>query len=408
MAPGLRGGLHRRRPVRPGRLHRLRPVRQRGLHRRRLVRQRGLHRRRPVDNAAFTGDAWFSEATFKGLAGFRRTAFSSGAWFHRAAFTGAAWFRRTAFSSVAAFDEATFSREASFRRATFSRGALFEGVTFNGDAGFGRATFTGGAWFGGATTFNGDALFVGTIFNGGAVFDGATFNGLAGFGTTFGGGAGYRRTNFNDVARFVGATVSGDERSLSFNKHASCRPTLNMSGRQDGSSGLTVQADIRLSARTTVLLDVTGPQCTAGTRPKLGPVRWVIPRMNWGLAVVAGFCSGYFKVSGIGAPMRSKACRWALVGSASIGAVAVAPVNRTGSRIRWRGGPQAAEAAVGSACGSCWQEALAWGRGPACGATGLSCRGGFSVKVNGAPGAAQVPGQVGREHADQHVRVNPF
>src|ERR1700683_236927 len=31
---------------------------------------------------------------------------------------------------------------------------------------------------------------------------------------------------------------------------------------------------------------------------------------------MAGGCSGYFKVSGIGAPMRSKASRWVLVGSA--------------------------------------------------------------------------------------------
>jgi len=36
-------------------------------------------------------------------------------------------------------------------------------------------------------------------------------------------------------------------------------------------------------------------------------------------------CSGYFKVSGMGAPMRSKASRWVLVGSASMGTAARAP-----------------------------------------------------------------------------------
>ena len=42
-------------------------------------------------------------------------------------------------------------------------------------------------------------------------------------------------------------------------------------------------------------------------RPKLPPVGLVIPRLAWGFAVAAGRCSGYFKVSGIGAPMRSRA-----------------------------------------------------------------------------------------------------
>ena len=43
---------------------------------------------------------------------------------------------------------------------------------------------------------------------------------------------------------------------------------------------------------------------------------------------MAGRCSGYVKVSGIGVPIRSKAWRWALVGSVSIGTSALAAANR--------------------------------------------------------------------------------
>ena len=43
--------------------------------------------------------------------------------------------------------------------------------------------------------------------------------------------------------------------------------------------------------------------------------------------------AGYVKVSGIGAPMSSKACRWALVGSASIAMVTWVPVYRTWLRV---------------------------------------------------------------------------
>ncbi len=48
---------------------------------------------------------------------------------------------------------------------------------------------------------------------------------------------------------------------------------------------------------------------------------------------MAGWCSGYFKVSGMAVSMRSKACRWVLVGSASIGTVAVVPAKRTSLRV---------------------------------------------------------------------------
>ena len=43
---------------------------------------------------------------------------------------------------------------------------------------------------------------------------------------------------------------------------------------------------------------------------------------------------GYFKVSGIGAPMSSKACRWVLVGSVSIAMVTWVPVYRTWLRVK--------------------------------------------------------------------------
>jgi hypothetical protein len=44
---------------------------------------------------------------------------------------------------------------------------------------------------------------------------------------------------------------------------------------------------------------------------------------------LAGWCSDYLMVSGIGAPRRSNASCCALVGSASIGTVARAPANLT-------------------------------------------------------------------------------
>ena len=71
-----------------------------------------------------------------------------------------------------------------------------------------------------------------------------------------------------------------------------------------------------------------------GLKPKLQPVRRAIPGLTCCFAGLVWWCSGYFKVSGIAAPMSSKACRWALVGSASIGTVAVVPVNRTWLRVR--------------------------------------------------------------------------
>ena len=69
-------------------------------------------------------------------------------------------------------------------------------------------------------------------------------------------------------------------------------------------------------------------------KPKLRLIRHAVPALAWCFAVLAGFCCGYFKVSGIGAPRRSKACRWAGVGSASMGTVRLVPVNRTWLRVR--------------------------------------------------------------------------
>ena len=72
----------------------------------------------------------------------------------------------------------------------------------------------------------------------------------------------------------------------------------------------------------------------ATARPKLRPIRQAIPGLTCCFAGSAGWRSGYFKVSGIGAPMNSKACRWALVGSVSIAMVTWVPVYRTWLRVK--------------------------------------------------------------------------
>jgi hypothetical protein len=73
---------------------------------------------------------------------------------------------------------------------------------------------------------------------------------------------------------------------------------------------------------------------TSTASPKLRQVRRAIPGLTWCFAGLAGWCSGYVKVSGMAAPMRLKAWRWALVGSVSIGTVTWVPVNRTWLRVR--------------------------------------------------------------------------
>jgi hypothetical protein len=61
---------------------------------------------------------------------------------------------------------------------------------------------------------------------------------------------------------------------------------------------------------------------------------FVLGALTWCFAWLAGWCSRYFKASGIGTPSRLKASRWALVGSVSIGTVARVPANRTWLRVR--------------------------------------------------------------------------
>ena len=72
---------------------------------------------------------------------------------------------------------------------------------------------------------------------------------------------------------------------------------------------------------------------TCSSRPKLRPIWQVISSLTWCFAGSAGWRSGYVMVSGIGAPMSWKACRWALVGSASIAMVTSVPVYRTWLRV---------------------------------------------------------------------------
>src|SRR5580698_6869479 len=72
---------------------------------------------------------------------------------------------------------------------------------------------------------------------------------------------------------------------------------------------------------------------TREARPKLRPIRWAVLGLSWSFTAMAGWCCGYFKVSGIVVSMSSKACRWVLVGSASIGTVAVVPAKRTWLRV---------------------------------------------------------------------------
>ena len=89
--------------------------------------------------------------------------------------------------------------------------------------------------------------------------------------------------------------------------------------------------------------------------PKLRLIRYAISGLTWVFTGLAGWRSGYFKVSGIVVPRSWNACRWALVGSVSIGdgdGGAGVP-----DLVAGQGGQvleQAAEAVVGLAAGSCW------------------------------------------------------
>ena len=70
------------------------------------------------------------------------------------------------------------------------------------------------------------------------------------------------------------------------------------------------------------------------TKPKLQPIRQPISCLTWAYAGLAGWHSGYVKVSGIAVPRRVKASPWVLVGSVSMGMVTWVPVYRTWLRVR--------------------------------------------------------------------------
>jgi len=91
----------------------------------------------------------------------------------------------------------------------------------------------------------------------------------------------------------------------------------------------------RYVAETVALLAARALQLRrALAKPKLRLIRQAIWILTCGFAGLAGWRSGYFKVSGTGTPRRRKASRWALLGSASIGTSARVPVNRTWLRVR--------------------------------------------------------------------------
>ena len=85
--------------------------------------------------------------------------------------------------------------------------------------------------------------------------------------------------------------------------------------------------------------------------PKLRPVWNAFPGLTWGFCRTGRICSGYFKVSGTGTPIRWKASRWALVGlgerrDGDLGAGVPDLVAGQGGQVL----DQPAEAAVGAAC----------------------------------------------------------
>ncbi len=125
---------------------------------------------------------------------------------------------------------------------------------------------------------------------------------------------------------------------------------------------------------------------------------------------MAGWRSGYFKVSGIAAPRSSKACRWALVGSASIGTVNSVPANRTWSRVRVaRCSSRLRKLRQGCPAGPCWY--VPWPGRPRSGGRGRPGFPGGRLLVGEGqwcPGAARVPGDVAGEHADQYVGLDAF
>ena len=141
--------------------------------------------------------------------------------------------------------------------------------------------------------------------------------------------------------------------------------------------------------------------------PKLRPVQQAVCGLTWGSGGLAGWRSGYFKVSGIGAPMRSKASRWVLVGSVSTGTVTAVLVNRTWLRARVaRCSTSPRKLRQGRAGGIALPGGFGLGGGGAAGGSDRVLRGRRVLVGEGQrrPRFTEVPGQVAGQHADQHVR----
>ena len=82
------------------------------------------------------------------------------------------------------------------------------------------------------------------------------------------------------------------------------------------------------------LLDEGAPlEVTIRGEPHL-LIRQAISGLTWAFTGLAGWRSGYVKVSGMAVPMSWKAWRWALVGSVSIAMVTWVPVYRTWLRVK--------------------------------------------------------------------------
>src|SRR5262249_59827735 len=112
----------------------------------------------------------------------------------------------------------------------------------------------------------------------------------------------------------------------------------------------------------------------------------------------------------MGAPMRSKASRWVLVGSASIGMVWLVPAKRIWLRVkvaRWSRSPR--KLRWGRPYSSCWREALAWAAAERlAGSTGAAGGGGvLSGEGGGGPGAGRGPGGGPAGLEDNHVGLAP-
>ena len=110
------------------------------------------------------------------------------------------------------------------------------------------------------------------------------------------------------------------------------------------------------------------------------------------------------------APMSSKACRWALVGSVSIGTATSVPVNRTWLRVKVARCSSRARKLRISDGRVVLARGLGLGAGGTAGGGDRAGRGGRVLVGEGErrPCLARVPGEVAGEHADQHVGPGAF